>query len=93
MLAKPQTKDRPNTLWPIGTRFTLLDAYMRNPIAVKRIDVRTTEHWIVAEDNRGVRHYAHTDRICSDPPKKSMDYDDLLGIEADSETETFEELL
>lgn len=60
------SKDRPNTLWPIGSKFTLVDAWGNDPVQVKRVSVATADKYVVADDARGVRYYAHTDRIIDD---------------------------
>lgn len=79
------TKDRPNSHWPVGSRFDLMDAWMRNPIEVKRISVATNDLHVVAEDDHGIRHYAHTDRIVSEArfeKARPAAFDDLLGLES-----------
>jgi len=86
MATATPSKDRSNTAWPVGCRFDLLDAYMRNPLEVKRVAVKTNEFHVVAEDSSGVRHYAHTDRIASDARYEKTqtiaeDFDDLFGSE------------
>ena len=86
------SKDRPNSLWPMGSRFDLLDADRRNPIEVRRVAVDTNDLHVVGEDANGIRHYAHTDRIVSEArfEKKAVEsFDDLLGTDADE----FEDLL
>ena len=95
MPSVPSSKDRPNSRWPVGSRFDLLDAWMRNPIEVKRISVATNDLHVVAEDERGIRHYAHTDRIASEARFEKVRpaaFNDLLGLEPAAPPSTFEEL-
>lgn len=88
------SKDRDNSAWPVGSRFDLNDAYMRNPIEVKRINVKTNNLHIVGEDANGIRHYAHTDRIASaarfEKTKTTGGFDDLFG--SDEQPVVFEDL-
>lgn len=73
-----------NADWPVGSRFDLRDAYMQNPIEVKRVAVKTNEQHVVGEDARGIRHYAHISRIASAARYEKTqtvadDFDDLFG--------------
>lgn len=72
MRAGQSSKDRPNSLWPVGSKFTLVDAWGNDPVVVKRVNVATTDKYIVADDARGVRYYAHTDRIVDEAVRDSL---------------------
>lgn len=72
-------ENRPNTLWPVGTKVTYLNAYGLEPV-----DGIITRHYgetnVLVEDARGVRYFGATWRISSQPPaaKPIVDLDDLI---------------
>jgi hypothetical protein len=72
-------ENRPNTLWPVGTKVTYLNAYGLEPI-----DGVVIKHYgetnVLVEDPRGVRHFGATWRIFTAPPspKRTVDLDDLI---------------
>lgn len=72
--------NRPNTLWPIGTRVRYTDAWGRNPV-----EGAITKHYgetnVLVEDTRGVVHFGPTWRIETVPPAAlpTIDLDDLIG--------------
>lgn len=79
-----KTAVTPSTNWPLHSRIILLDAWMKNPIAVKVIKHPNDEH-LVAEDDRGIVYYARTDRVVGPDPNFSQltnisdDFADILG--------------
>ncbi|MEH0291812.1 hypothetical protein V6R98_02185 [Agrobacterium sp. CCNWLW71] len=72
-------ENRPNTLWPVGTKVTYLNAYGLEPV-----DGAVIKHYgetnVLVEDARGVRHFGATWRIATTPPspKQIVDLDDLI---------------
>ncbi len=52
----------PSADWPVGAKITLLDAYLQNPIDVRVKRHPNADH-LVCEDERGIVHYARTDRV------------------------------
>lgn len=54
--------DRPVDAWPVGSRVVLLDAWMKNPVEVKIFRHWNADH-IGADDDKGLRYYAHVGRI------------------------------
>lgn len=73
------SENRPNTLWPIGTKVTYLNAYGLEPV-----DGVVIKHYgdfnVLVEDGLGVRHFGATWRISTAPPspKSAVDLDDLI---------------
>lgn len=84
--------ERPVARWPIHRRIVLLDAYMRNPI-----EVTIKHHWndthIGADDDRGVRHFAHVARIAGFAPDPVTEFDDILGPAAGQNEDDFADIL
>lgn len=75
---------RQSSLWQIGDKIVMLDAWMRNPTAGRIVMLPNAEN-VVMEDERGVRHYGSTARIVDDPPasrNKKDEFADLLGEQA-----------
>lgn len=74
-------KNRPNTLWPIGTPVLFLDAWGKKPVYGKVIR-HYKEHEVLVEELSEVRHFGQTWRIATEPPapESEDDFDDLLGI-------------
>ncbi len=72
----------PSSDWPVGAKLTLLDAWLRNPITVKVTRHPNADH-LVCEDERGVVHYARTDRVegfAADHEESHLDdFADILG--------------
>lgn len=71
----------PSVNWPVGRKISLLDAYMQNPITVKITRHPNADH-LVCEDERGVVHYARTDRVegfVNEPTNPIDDFSDILG--------------
>lgn len=85
------TDARPSSLWPAGTKVTMLDAWMKNPRDGKVVYLPNADH-VVMEDGRGIRHFGHTSRIISEPPAINSDFNDLLGDTNEDEND-FSDLL
>lgn len=71
----------PAANWPIGSKIVLLDAWLQNPIHVRVTRHPNAEH-LVCEDERGVVHYARTDRVegfIGEPAAPADDFADILG--------------
>jgi hypothetical protein len=71
----------PSSNWPVSRRIVLLDAWMRNPIEVKITKHPNGDH-LLCEDERGVVHYARTDRVtgfADDAAEMTDDFADILG--------------
>lgn len=71
----------PSANWPIGRKIVLLDAYHQNPIQVRITRHPNVDH-LACEDERGVVHYARTDRVegfIGDAPEPADDFEDILG--------------
>ncbi|NSZ73920.1 hypothetical protein G6L74_09220 [Agrobacterium tumefaciens] len=72
-------ENRPNSLWPVGTKVTYLNAYGLEPV-----DGVVIKHYgatnVLVEDGRGVRHFGATWRISNAPPssKPVVDLHDLI---------------
>lgn len=90
-MTRPQG-DRPNTLWPIGSKVTVTDAHGLDAIDGKRIPCSSPNPvWILVEAPNGLRRFSHTDWIITEPPAEKIGFDDdLLGLDEEPE---FEELL
>lgn len=76
-----RTEITPSVTWPVGRKIILLDAYMQNPITVKIVRHPNADH-LVCEDERGVVHYARTDRVegfVIEPVDSIDDFSDILG--------------
>ena len=74
-------ENRPNALWPVGTKVFYSDAWGRNPVegSIKKHYGETN---VLVEDVTGVVHFGPTWRIETDPPARprpSIDLDDLIG--------------
>ncbi|KDR87703.1 hypothetical protein L905_19080 [Agrobacterium sp. TS43] len=72
-------ENRPNVLWPVGTKVTYLNAYGLEPVEGVVIK-HYGETNVLVEDGRGVRHFGATWRIATAPPSSKMivDLDDLI---------------
>lgn len=72
----------PATDWPIGGKATLVDAYYRNPVAVRVTKHANVDH-IIAEDVKGIIYFACTDRLTrlagENVCPQEDDFSDVLG--------------
>lgn len=69
--------DQPNSLWPVGSRVTFVDARGFSPRPGQVIR-HYNQQEVLIEDDRGVHHFCRTWRIKTNP--RPLDsFDDLLG--------------
>lgn len=78
-------ENRPNTLWPVGSKVSYGDAWGRNPVegSIKKHYGDTN---VLVEDATGVVHFGPTWRIETDLPaskRSAVDLDDLMGSLSD----------
>lgn len=80
--------------WPVGRRVTVLDAWMRNPVEAKIFRHWNSEH-VGAEDDRGLRYYAHVGRLRNLNIQKPdvSDFDDILGESTPKTKGFFDDIL
>jgi hypothetical protein len=78
--------------WPIGRRVVIVDAYGKNPT-----EAVIKHHWnsthAGADDDRGIRHFVHVDRIKRFVTVAEDEFDDILGNTTDVTQDDFADIL
>jgi hypothetical protein len=77
-MSATKATNRPNTLWPVGTVVTFVDAWGANPLRGRVIRHYGTVEALI-ESAGEIRHFCQTWRITSEPPASDLDFEEMLS--------------